>query len=219
MKHRKVARRYAMALMAVAGELGDVDRIGGDIDIVARTVRDSRELQLLLLNPIVPPGKKKAIVRELFSPRTGKETIALINLLITRHREGILAETTEQFAALRDEKEGIVNVAVTTAGPLTPEQEKNLKTRLEEYTRRNVRVRVSQDRSIMGGLLMQIGDTVLDASVRHQLELLRRRMLVAVDAPRTPERTAPMLASRLERTARLPHGVDEDALEDDLAVA
>ena len=177
MKHRKAARRYAMALMAVAEELGEVDRIAGDIDIVARTVRDSRELQLLLLNPIVPPGKKKAIVQELFAPRTGKETIGLINLLITRHREGILAETTEQFAALRDEKEGIVNVAVTTAGPLTPEQEKNLKTRLERYTRKSVRVRVSQDRSIMGGLLMQIGDTVLDASVRHQLELIRRRML------------------------------------------
>lgn len=166
-----------MALMAVAEDLHAVDRIAGDLEGVAQTIRGSRELQLLLLNPVVSPGKKKGIFREIFSSRTGKETLALVEMLIDRNREHIFPETAEQFAKLRDEKEGIVNVAVTTAVDLIPAQETALKKQLERYTRKNVRIRILHDRSIQGGLLMQIGDTVLDASVKHQLDLLRRKML------------------------------------------
>ena len=177
MKHQKAARRYAMALMGVAEEVGAVDRIAGELEVVARAVRSSRELQLLLANPVVSPPKKRAIIREIFASRTGRETLALVELLISRHREAILAEAVVQFLRLRDEMQGIVNVDVTSVVDLAPRQQDSLTRQLKDFTGKNVRMRTIIDPSIMGGLLMQIGDTVLDASVRHQLELLRRTML------------------------------------------
>ena len=92
-------------------------------------------------------------------------------------RERHLGEIIEEFEALRDEKYGIVNVDVTSAIEFTPSQRKDLADELERYTRKKVRVRIAVDKAIKGGLVVRIGDTVLDASVRRQLEILRERFL------------------------------------------
>ena len=76
---------------------------------------------------------------------------------------------------LHDAKMGIANVDVTTAVELTAQQQKSLQKELEQRTGKSVRLRVAIDASIRGGLVVRIGDTVLDASLTHQLERLRER--------------------------------------------
>ena len=72
---------------------------------------------------------------------------------------------------------GIVSIDVTSAVEFTPSQEKDLNNELERYTKKKVRVRLTVDRAIKAGLVVRIGDTVLDASMRRQLELLKARFL------------------------------------------
>ncbi len=175
MKHTRVARRYAVALMAVAEERKAIDSVATDLATIANTMTSSRELRLLIASPVVTSAKKRAVLREVFASRLGTEAMAFVDLLVTKQREQLLLEITEQFDALRDEKLGIVTADVSTAAELAPEQEKRLNSELERYTGKRVRLRVSLDRSIKGGLLIRIGDTVLDASVRRQLEVLKKR--------------------------------------------
>jgi F-type H+-transporting ATPase subunit delta len=100
-----------------------------------------------------------------------------IDLVVAKQREKHLPEIIEQFALLRDEKMGIVSIDVTSAVEFTPSQEKDLNNELERYTKKKVRVRLTVDRAIKAGLVVRIGDTVLDASMRRQLELLKARFL------------------------------------------
>ena len=100
-----------------------------------------------------------------------------IDLVIAKQREQHLPEIVEQFGILRDGKMGIVSIDVTSAVEFTPSQHTDLASELERYTKKKVRIRVTVDRAIRAGLVVRIGDTVLDASMRRQLELLKARFL------------------------------------------
>lgn len=177
MRNIRAARRYAVALMAVAEEQHVIDQVAADLELVAQVLRSSRGMRLLVANPVVSRGTKKSIFKEMFSARVGEETRAFLVLLISKHREVLMLEIAEQFVVLRDEKYGIVNVDVTSAVELAETQATELRARLEQYTQKNVRVRFLLDPSIKGGLLVRIGDTMVDVSVTHQLEELRQRFL------------------------------------------
>jgi F-type H+-transporting ATPase subunit delta len=177
MKNLRAARRYAVALMAVAEEQNAIDRVAADLELVANVLKSSREMRLLLTNPVIPAGTKKSIFREMFGAHVGKETLAFLIVLVSKHREPLTLEIAEQFVALLDEKYGIMNVDVTSVIELGSGQEKELKEQLERYTKKKVRVRILLDATIKGGLLVRIGDTVLDVSVKHQLLELRKRFL------------------------------------------
>jgi F-type H+-transporting ATPase subunit delta len=173
MKKTRVARRYANALMSLAEELKVVDRLAADMEMVGLTLRGSREFRLFLASPVVSRPRKKKVIKELFGAAVAAPTFAFVNLLIDKQREAQLGEIVEQFAALRDERQGIVGAAVSSAVELTPAQQQEIKKRLEQYTRKNIRLQLVRDAGLRGGIVVRIGDTVLDASVRRQLERLR----------------------------------------------
>jgi F-type H+-transporting ATPase subunit delta len=173
MKNLRVARRYARALMAVAEERKALDRTVADLEIVGALLRGSRELRLFLARPIVSEEKKRAVLRELFRPSLGPLTMEFVDLLVAKKREPELLEIIEQFGELRDEHLGIVNVDVISAVELSPPQVQDLTRNLEQHTRKKVRMRFTVDKAVRGGFLARIGDTVMDASLRHQLDLLR----------------------------------------------
>lgn len=175
MRNLRVARRYAVALMSAAESAHALDRVAADGDAIAGTLRGSRELRLLLASPIVSPVKKRAVLHELFGKSAGPLMLAFLDLMTAKSREAHLADIIEQFGVLRDEKLGIVSVDVTSAAALRPADAAGLTQALERYTRKKVRVRVTLDKALKGGLVVRIGDTVLDASIRRQLEILRER--------------------------------------------
>lgn len=177
MKNLRVARRYAQALMLSADGPAAIDAIAGDLELLRKSLETSRELRRLIASPIVAAEKKLAVLRELFTKHIGGTTLSFIELLAQKQREAMLPEIIEQYHALRDERYGIVNVDVSSAVEITPQQEKSLADSLERYTKKKVRVRFSLDKALRGGLVVKIGDTVLDASIKRQLELMREQFV------------------------------------------
>jgi F-type H+-transporting ATPase subunit delta len=177
MKNTRVARRYAHALMQSADSVKAIDAYASDLELIKQTVTSSRELRLFINRPIVSAEKKMAILRELFGTSIGKATMSFVELLVGKQREGHLLEVIEQYFALRDMKYGILNVEVSSAVEISKPQEKNLTDKLEQYTKKKVRIRFALDTALKGGLVVRIGDTVLDASVKRQLELLREQFM------------------------------------------
>jgi F-type H+-transporting ATPase subunit delta len=177
MKNSRVARRYAAALMDFAGGEKDLDGLAKDLGLIGGTLEASRELRLLVASPVVRPEKKGEVFAALFGKKIGKPAKAFLDLLVEKQREQHLAAIIEQFNSLRDEKMGVVNVHVTSAADLSSAQEKSLQKELGRITGKEVRLTTAVDASIRGGLLVRVGDTVLDASLRRQLEILRDRFL------------------------------------------
>ncbi len=175
MTHSRAARRYAAALMGAAEEIKVAEAVAQDLQMVGATLRDSRELRLLVSSPIVPASKKAGAFKALFASRVSPQTMVFINLLIAKQREGILAETIEQYMKLRDIQMGIVNITVASAVELTGKQEEALRGQLERLTGKKVRLHLALTPEIKGGLVVRVGDTVLDASVKRQLEMLGER--------------------------------------------
>ncbi|MGA9119316.1 MAG: ATP synthase F1 subunit delta [Bacteroidota bacterium] len=175
MKNPRAAHRYAHALMEVAEEQNSVDRIADDMAMIGRSLAASRELQVFLGSPVVPEVKKMSALKELFSAKVNALTAMFLELLVRKGREVHLQEIVEQFLVLRDEVRGIMRVDVTSVVPLDKKQEELLTAELGRRTGKTVKFRLHSDPALMGGLLVRIGDTVLDASVRRQLERLRER--------------------------------------------
>lgn len=173
----RVARRYAAALMDAAETPKQRAAIGDDLDRIDEVLRASRDLLLLLHSPVVSPAKKTVVLEAIFSERLSAITMTFLRLLVAKGREDHLAEIIGQFRELRDRREGTVPVEVVSAVDLTGAQERQLQRELESFTKKQVRLSRRVDAAVGAGLLVRLGDTVLDGTLRRQLERLRERMV------------------------------------------
>jgi len=163
--------------MDTVADSGQVDTTSRDLESIGRTLKASRDLRLLLASPVVSPAKKRKIIRGLFGGNVSAQIMTFLDLLIEKHREGHLSEIVDQFGLLHDEVEGIMTVDVKSAVELPASQRENLQKELERLTGKKVRLQVTIEPSIRGGLVVRVGDTVRDASVQRQLEILRARFV------------------------------------------
>jgi F-type H+-transporting ATPase subunit delta len=175
MGHSRAAVRYATALLGVSTGDAQTDEIGRDLASIDATIRSSPQFSAFLRSPVVSKERKKKVFAELF-PKLGKLVTAFIALLTAKGREALLPEIIEQFHLLRDARTGIVRARARSAVELSAAQKETLARRLGEATGKNVSVTYETDPSLVGGFTVQFGDTVLDASVSRQLEVLEDRL-------------------------------------------
>lgn len=171
-----IARRYAQALHEQAVEDKTVERVDADVALLRDTIEGSRELSGLFGSPVVSREQKERVVRALFGAHLGETTLRFVDFLIEKGREDALPEMARAYLALRDQQEGLVEAHVRTALPMSEAEQKDVRKALEARTGKKVRLRVVEDPELIGGLVIRIGDTVYDGSVRNQLAELRERM-------------------------------------------
>ncbi len=173
----KVSYRYASSLLETAEEKNILAAIALNIQLIKDTLKENPRLQRILENPIIKSPVKISILEEIFKSKVDIETINFIKFVIHKNRENLLYSILQKFTELYDEKLGIVNVAVKTAFEFDDDQKQVLKVKLEKYLNKNTRIGFTLDENVVGGFIAKIGDTVYDASLRHQLELLKKQFL------------------------------------------
>ncbi len=178
MREESVARRYAAALFNQAKETDTVTTAANDLQLVAETVAGSGHLRAMLAQPLVTDDRKKLALKNVFAERISPMTLALLNLLIDKRRIELLPEVQAEFARRVLEYRNIAHATATSAVPLTPEQIVSLERSLEARTGKDIELEMAVDPSLIGGILVRIGDTVLDGTVRGNLERLREQLLV-----------------------------------------
>lgn len=177
MSEYKVSRRYAVSLLDDAVEKNILNDVAEDIEMVYSVLQENRQLTSALSSPIIKPNIKLAILKELFGSKVNRETMNFLNFVVDKKREILLENIAKIFLELRDDKLGIVNVNVRSAVEFSGDQAEQFKNNLEDYLKKSVRLNFSIDQNIIGGFIAQVGDTVFDASIKHQLELLRKQFL------------------------------------------
>ncbi len=177
MSNYRVARRYATALLQSAEDENQLEETARDVELIGKTVRESRDLRLVLASPVIPKEKKKRILSDLFGKKTNPITLRFLDLLTEKDREGNLMDIIDEFMRLLDEKGCIVRVDVASAVALTEAQVNRLKEQLELYTGKKIVLNFRLDPSILGGFIIRLDDRIIDGSLSHQLELLREKFL------------------------------------------
>ncbi len=173
MLHDPVVRRYARALYS---ESTHEPRIGDDVDLVRESIDASRQLSLSLKSPVVSREKKLGVLVALFESRVHPVTMRFLRLVIQRKREDLLPAIVQTFHALRAQEEGVTTAHVQAAAPLQKSDTARLRAALEERTGQRVRLDVTCNPDLLGGLVIRMGDTVHDGSVRHHLARLRTHL-------------------------------------------
>lgn len=182
MADRQVTRRYAQALYEEADRQGHLSQVDEDVDLLRQSLADAPELARVLKSPVVPQAKKKGVLDSLVKPRIGELAYRFVELLIQKNREEQLADMLEAYRALRDEQEGIVEADVRTARPLKDEERKRLEDAISRMTGQpRVRLSIERHPDLIGGVVVRVGDTVYDGSVRHQLTSLHERLAHRAD--------------------------------------
>ena len=172
-----VASRYARALSeAMSPDQADtgLDQIQRLNDLMA-TEQDVRKL---LLNPVVPQDRRKHFIERLaeamgLDPRVRR----LFVLIVERRRLPILADVVVAYQKMLDQRTGIVRAQVRAAAPLSEAEQREIAARLEKTTGKRVVMEIEEDPELIAGLVVRIGSTVYDGSLRQHLAGFRQRMV------------------------------------------
>lgn len=171
----RVARRYAEALVELAEQEDNAAAVMKDLEFLRETMKGSKEFLLFLKSPIISKTRKRDVLRLLFVGKVQESTMEAIGVIALKGREDLLPDIIDQFLVIWDERQGIVRVEVKSAVEFSGEQAAALQGKLEQYAQKKVKITFGLDRLLIGGFVARVGDTVLDGSVKRQLELLRER--------------------------------------------
>lgn len=172
----RAARRYAGALFNVAVARGEEDEIARNLATVSSVALESPQLMGVLQHPRITRDQKKGILSKVFQDQVRPDVIHFLLMLVEKDRASMIPSAAKEFARLLDEHRQEADAEAITALPLTPEQETQLKVRLQEATGYKVRLKTRVDERILGGLIVRVGDKLIDASVLSQLEEIRSRL-------------------------------------------
>jgi F-type H+-transporting ATPase subunit delta len=171
MERATLARPYAEAIAKLAGEGASWSLWSDQLALLAGVVGD-KQLQALAVNPAVPASRVADVILAVCGEKLGAEGGNLARLLAENKRLALLPEIVSLFEALKSEQEGGLTAHVTSAFSLTAEQMASLIAKLETKFGRKVTATQSVDNELIGGVVIQVGDEVMDASVRGGLEAL-----------------------------------------------
>jgi F-type H+-transporting ATPase subunit delta len=172
-----VVRRYARALFDTANHSGTVEQVEGDLKTIDQVFRAVPHLTRVLRAPTISAGRKKELFSQTFGDRVGPLTLRFLTLLVDRRREDVLTDMYGEYQRLANEFRNILPVDVTAAVALTDMERDALAEALARRTGKRIFMRLAIDPSLMGGLIVRMGDTIIDGSVRSRLGQLRSLLL------------------------------------------
>ena len=173
-----IARVYASALFGVAKDKGNLDAIRDQLGAFADALADNREMQLFFFSPYFSSAEKEEGLKKAVAD-TEPELLNFLLLLIEKHRMPVLFRIRRQFDALWAKENMRLGVTVTSAVELDPEIAERIGKEIEEQTGNTVDLQRKVDPDILGGLVVQVGNMILDTSIRNRLEKLRKSVASA----------------------------------------
>jgi ATP synthase F1 delta subunit len=175
----EIARVYADALFQVAKQKGKLDVIREQLAQVADALERDRELAVFFFSPYFSSAEKRDGIERAVSGAE-PELTNFLELLVEKHRMPVIFRIRRRFDEMWAEENKQLDVTLTSAVELDPEIVERVGAEIERQTDRTVEMESRVDENVLGGLVLQVGNMVLDASIRNRLETLRKEVAKAV---------------------------------------
>lgn len=174
---RTLAKRYAKALLDVAVQRKTVRETEEQIVAIGKLWGETKDLREVMGHPSVRSKDKAHILREVFEKRVTRDVMEFLVILLEGRRLDLLPEIGQSYDELADAYEGLVRVEVRSFLPLSPEERKRLVDTLGRITGgRTVSLLEQEDKGLLGGMTVRIGDVLVDGSVAGRLKTLKEML-------------------------------------------
>lgn len=174
----EIAEVYSRSLFEVASESGDLDRVHEELGEFADELSGNRDMQVFFFSPYFSSQEKKEAIGRMVED-ADENFVRFLELLAERHRMPVVFRIRRNFDDLWREQNKLLPVTVTSAVELDSELVEGIGKRIEEQTGQTVELSSRVDPDVLGGLKLQVGNMVLDASVRNRLDQLRKQVAKA----------------------------------------
>jgi F-type H+-transporting ATPase subunit delta len=171
----EIAEVYSRALFEVAKDRGVLDRVHNELGEFADALDENRQLQVFLFSPYFSSEEKKDGMKRIVTD-ADERLVNFLQLIAERHRMPALFRIRRSFDSMWAEENRLLPVTVTSAVELDESLVQDIGRSIEEQTGRRVELSSNVDADVLGGLMVRVGNMVLDATVRNRLEQLRKQV-------------------------------------------
>lgn len=177
MRDSTIARNYAEALLELARRAEDTAGWGKLIDDVAGGMRENITLTRFLESPKISEAQKCDVLFEALGDRVPRHFLRFLQALIRKRRQMLIPAIAAEYHDLLDASENTVHASVTVARDISESDQNGIAAHLSRVLGKRVVTHMHVNADILGGVIVKVGDTVMDGSVRRRLATLRGRML------------------------------------------
>lgn len=178
MQNPRLAGRYARSIIGLAVERNELEKVYEDMLFLQSLCRNSSEFVTVLKSPVITAERKEAVLNALTSGRISEMTIGFNRLLIRKSREASLPEIITAFIDQYKEFKKIHVVKLTTATPISEELKNSIVNQIQSQTAfQNIELATSVKEDLIGGFVLQIGDTLVDASISYDLNEIKKQFM------------------------------------------
>lgn len=180
MNESTIGRNYAEALLALARKSGEVDEYGELLSAIATAMGEDQTLRTFLESPKLAGSRKFEILEKALGRRVPRLFLRYVETVIQKRRQMLIPEIAAEYRALLDEAENRLHANITVAREPGEAERDAIARQLTRLFGKKVVPRINTNPAILGGLIVRVGDTVMDGSVRKRLSVLKQRMLATV---------------------------------------
>ncbi|GMU86147.1 MAG: hypothetical protein AMXMBFR48_13890 [Ignavibacteriales bacterium] len=173
----RVADKYAATFLSLISEAHADSNVAADMQFITDAIKEVVQLRRILENPTVNPELKGKLIIAIFEGKIAEQTIAAVKFLVSKRRIELIGAVAQSYIRLRNIKLGRIAVKVSSVVPLSGEQFEEIKKFLEQKYSKTVTMTNAIDENLLGGFVAEIGDTVIDASLKNKLRNVKSKLL------------------------------------------
>lgn len=171
-----IAKRYAEALFEVAQEDNTLQPVREELEFVGSCLKENQEFEKLLNSPLVNSNEKKEILTNIFKGKLSNEILNFLYILVDKRRTNAIHDIIREFNKMADASKNMVEGVAITAITLDQETLLKLQVQLSMASGKNVKLTNEVDKQIVGGVLIKIGDKVIDGTLKNRLGHLKQQL-------------------------------------------
>lgn len=177
-ENKIVAQRYANALMEFSGEKLSKEDIFSQIKDVQTSLNNSDDLQKVMSSPIVSNDEKKDVINKIFGNNINEIVLNFLNFLIDKNRFNIFNSIVKEYKNELNRQNGLLEIKIVSAIKLNDNEKAMIKVKLQKILNKEIELDWATDSSLIGGLVFEAGDNIVDCSLQHKLQEINKEITI-----------------------------------------
>ena len=176
-ENKWVSERYAQALLELVSDNLSKEDILKELLDITESVKGSGDLNKVMTSPVISDDEKKNVISKLFENTTNKVILNFLKLLVDKNRFSMLESITKEYKNEINRLNNLLSINVTSAIDLTEDEKSAIKDKLSNILNKNIELEWATNPDIIAGLVFEVGDNIIDNSLRHKLQDLSRNIM------------------------------------------